>query len=434
MNTVSNSNRKRIRPTVVIAGAGYGGLAAARTLSRHSDQVRVVVVDQNPYHLLQYQLHEAAVGKIDAATLAVPLRRLLPKNVEFRQATIRGFDFDRKLVRTSSGDIRHNRLIVALGGQPATFNIPGLNEHAFTLKSLRDALRINGHIESTLAVASRSADPGAQAAALTFVVGGAGITGVELAAELAEKLGDRARDYGIDPRRMRIVLLEATRTILPGFDAATIAEAETALKRLGVEIRTGSVVTRVDAGQVTLKTGETLRGGTFIWTGGVRANQLVLDSGLTIGERGAAVVDFFLRSVDHPDVSIVGDSALVRDPRHGGVAIPCAQLAVKEGQYAAKDIVAELSGDVRREYVPRMQGLLISLGSWRGVGTIGPLWVRRLIARLGKIGAETRYMWSIGGAWLLATRWLRLRAEYVRLARRLRPRRRSARSLPAGAK
>ncbi|HET7088541.1 MAG TPA: FAD-dependent oxidoreductase, partial [Anaerolineae bacterium] len=208
-------------------------------------------------------------------------------------------------------------------------------------------------------------------------------------------------------------------------DPATIAEAETALKRLGVEIRTGSIVTRVDAGQVTLKTGETLRGRTFTWTGGVRANQLVLDSGLTIGERGAAVVDLFLRSVDHPDVSIVGDSALVRDPRHGDVAIPCAQLAVKEGQYAAKDIVAELSGDVRREYVPRMQGLLISLGSRRGVGTIGPLWVRRLIARLGKIGAETRYMWSIGGVWLLATRWLWLRAEVVSLARRLRPGQRS---------
>src|SRR3990172_3967885 len=128
-------------PTIVIAGAGYGGLAAARVLDRYAGDVRVIVIDQHPYHLLQYQLHEAAVGKIDATTLAVPLRRLLPKNVEFRQATIRGFDFDRKLVRTSSGDIRHNRLIVALGGQPATFNIPGLNEHAFTLKSLRDALR-----------------------------------------------------------------------------------------------------------------------------------------------------------------------------------------------------------------------------------------------------------------------------------------------------
>src|SRR3990172_4376929 len=104
MNTASNSTRERIRPTVVIAGAGYGGLAAARTLSRHSDQVRVVVVDQNPYHLLQYQLHEAAVGKIDATTLAVPLASLLPRRVEFRQANICGFDFARCRVHTDRGD------------------------------------------------------------------------------------------------------------------------------------------------------------------------------------------------------------------------------------------------------------------------------------------------------------------------------------------
>ena len=115
-------------------------------------------------------------------------------------------------------------------------------------------------------------------------------------------------------------------------------------------------------------------------------------------------------------------------------ALPCAQLAVKEGQYAAKDIVAELKGDARRVYVPRLQGLLISLGSRRGVGTIGPVWVRRLIAKLGKIGAETRYVWSIGGLRLLIARWLWLRAEWVRLARRLRLGRRGAGSVAAGVK
>ncbi len=123
-------------------------------------------------------------------------------------------------------------------------------------------------------------------------------------------------------------------------------------------------------------------------------------------------------------MAIVGDSALVRDPRTGAIAIPCAQLAVKEGRFAAKDIIAELKGDARRQYVPHMQGLLISLGGWNGVGTIGPVWVRRLIARLGKIGAETRYLWSIGGVRLLAATWLWLRADWVRVARRLRLHRR----------
>ena len=412
------------KPTIVIAGSGYGGLAAARALDKYARDVRVIVIDQHPYHLLQYQLHEAAVGKIDATTLAVPLAWLLPRHVEFQQASIRGFDFTRCAVRTDRGDVAYDRLIIALGGQPATYNIPGLNEHAFMLKSLKDARRINGHIESTLANAANTTGAAARAGALTFAIGGAGITGVELAAELVEGLGERARGYGLDPRSIRIVLIDAAPTVLPGFDGKTIAEATTTLKHLGVELNVNSTVTRVEAGAVTLNSGETIRAGTLIWTGGVRANQLVLDSGLTIQGRGAAVVDYFLRSVDHPDVTIIGDSALVRDPRTGAVAIPCAQLAVKQGQHAAKDILAELTGDVRRAYIPHMQGLLISLGGHSGVGTIGPVWVRRLVARLAKIGAETRYLWSIGGLTLLAARWIWMRAGWVKIARRLRIRRR----------
>jgi len=410
--------------TVVVAGSGYGGLSAVRALSGEAHSVRVIVIDRNPYHLLQYQLHEAGAGKIDAATLAVPLRALLPRNVEFRQAAIRRLDFNSQVVRTSGGDVRYDRLIIALGGQPATFGIPGLEQNALTLKSLKDARRLNGHIEWTLAYAAQTEDVRARTIGLTFAIGGAGITGVELAAELAEKFGDRAQDYDLDPREIRVVLLEAAPTILPGFDAETIAEATKALKRLGVALRTNAIITRVEEGQVVLKGGNLLETGTFIWTGGVRANQLVLDSDLTIEGRGAAVVDAFLRPVEHPDVTIIGDCALVRDPRHGGIALPCAQLAVQQGQYAARDIVAEIRGDVRQPYVPHMHGLLISLGSQRGVGTIGPLFVRRLVARLGKVGAETRYMWKIGGLRLLVSRWLRLRAEWVGLARRCRQGRR----------
>lgn len=421
-------------PAVVIAGAGYGGLAAARAFAQHTRQVKVIVIDQNPYHLLQYQLHEAAVGKIDARTLAVPLRSLLPRRIEFKQASISRFDFNRRVVHTDHGSVRYDRLIIALGGQPATFDLPGLCEHALTLKSLKDAQRINGHIEWVLANAAKMTDAEMRSAALTFAIGGAGITGVELATEMADKLGDRAREYGIDPRELRIVLIEAAQTALPGFDSETIAEATEALKQAGVEVRSGSAITRIEEGRVIVGNGEPIRAGTFIWTGGVRANQRVLDSGLTIEGRGAAVVDYFLRSVDYPDVSVVGDSALVRDPRHNGIAIPCAQLAVKEGEYAAKDILAELKGDVRRTYVPRLQGLLISLGSRRGVGTIGPLWVRRLTARLAKIGAETRYLWTIGGVRLLIARWLWLRAEWVGIARRLRIGQRRSRSVVIGTK
>lgn len=412
-----NNNLKPL--TVVIAGAGYAGLAAARTLGRRPDRVRVILINQHAYHLLQFQLHEAAVNKIDADSLALPLTDLLPHNVELLTAKINRFDFKARLVHTDHGDIAYDRLIIALGSHPATFNIPGLSEHGLMLKSLSNARQIRGHLEvrlSELAAETRSAP-------YPIVIGGAGITGVELAAELSEGLTDMARDYGLRRDDLSIMLIEAAPTVLPGFDAATIDEAARVLGQLGVEVRTGTTVERVEADRVVVRTdgqAHVIETNTLIWTGGVKANALVVNSGLTLGERRAVVVDEYLRSVDQPEVSVVGDSALVRDPRDGRVALPCGQLAAQQGKYVGKRILAEVTGDVQEPYVPHLDGLLISLGAYRGVGTIGPVWVRRLIARLGKIGAEVRYLFTIGGVKLVAARGLLLRHEWVALTRKVR--------------
>jgi NADH dehydrogenase len=306
---------------------------------------------------------------------------------------------------------------VALGGQPATFNIPGLNEHALMLKSLSNARQIRGHLEMTLSKLHPSAIP------YSIVIGGAGITGVELVAELSEGLKELTRAYDLARGAIKIVLIESAPTVLPGFDQKTIDEAAHVLDELGIDVRTNTLIERVEADRVVVKANgarEVIETRSLIWTGGVKANALVVNSGLTLGERGAALVDEYLRSIDYPEVSIVGDSALVRDPRDGQVAIPCGQLAAKQGKYAGHQILADLSGEVQPPYVPLMDGLLISLGSYRGVGTIGPVWVRQLIARLGKIGAEVRYLFTIGGVKLVLARGLVLRHEWVALNRKLR--------------
>jgi NADH dehydrogenase len=171
---------------------------------------------------------------------------------------------------------------------------------------------------------------------------------------------------------------------------------------------------------------------TVIWTGGVRANALVLNSGLTLGERGAAVVDETLRSIDYPEVSIIGDNAVVRDPRDGKIAMPSGQLAAQQGKYAARQISADLNGAVEQPYIPHLDGLLISLGSYAGVGTVGPVWVRQLIARAMKIGAETRYLFNIGGVPLVLARGLLLRHEFVAVKRWLSGKKHSAGSKQQG--
>jgi NADH dehydrogenase len=138
---------------------------------------------------------------------------------------------------------------------------------------------------------------------------------------------------------------------------------------------------------------------------------------LTLGERGAAIVDEYLRSIDYPEVSLVGDNAVVRDPRNGKVALPCGQLAAQQGEYTAEQIIADFNGEVVKPYVPHMDGLLISLGSYAGVGTVGPVWVRELLARVMKIGAETRYLFNVGGVSLVLARGLLLRHEFVAATR-----------------
>ncbi len=408
------------RFTVVIAGAGYAGLAAARVLAHH-DNIRVVLLDQHDYHLLQFQLHEAAVSKIDTESLALPISSLVPRNVEFVKAKINQFNFKARTIVTERGSLNYDRLIIALGSQAATYNIPGLNDHALLLKSLSNARKIRGHLELVLSTLK------AQTPSFPYpiVIGGAGITGVELAAELSEGLKSLAREYDLDRDNIKIILIEAAPTILPGFDHKTIDEATNVLKHLGVDIRTNTALERVETDRVIVKPlgsdrSQRIETQSLIWTGGVRANTLVMSSGLSLGERGAAVVDEYLRSIDYPEVSIVGDSALIRDPRDGRIVMPCGQLAVKQGKYAAKQILADLNTDVRQPYIPLMDGVLISLGSYSGVGTVGPVWVRRLIARVAKIGAETRYLFNIGGVKLLMARWLLLRAEWVRVTRRWR--------------
>ncbi len=403
--------------TVVVVGAGYAGLAAARRLAREKN-VRVILINKHAYHLLQFQLHEAAVNKIDIDTLALPMKVVLPHQVEFIKAQITGFDFKTRSVHTDHGDFPYDRLIIALGSQPATFNIPGLIEHALMLKSAANARSIRGHLEMTLSALAATT----RSIPYPIVIGGAGITGVELATELAEGLGNLARRFDLGRHAIKVVLVEAAATVLPGFDQKTIDEAARVLRRLNVEVRTGTAIERVEADRVWVQPIDSNRSEeivtqTVIWTGGVRANALVLNSGLTLGERGAAVVDEYLRSIDYPEVMVIGDNAVVRDPRDGKVALPCGQLAAQQGAYAARQLSAELNGALAQPYVPHMDGLLISLGSYAGVGTVGPVWVRELLARVMKIGAETRYLFNIGGLPLVLVRGLLLRHEFVAVTR-----------------
>ncbi len=400
-------------PRIVIVGAGYGGLAAARRLAGPSrGRYNVTVVDQHDYHLLQFELHEAAVGKITAEALALPLRDLVRgTGVRFRQARATSFDFADRVVQTNEGPIPYDILVIATGSRTATNAIPGVREYALTLKSLDDVLRLRAAIAAALARAAH-ANMDVARRALTFVIAGAGMTGVELAAEMAERLPEMAEAVGLSRHLVRIVLVELSYHILPGWDAEMVAYASAVLQALGVELYLGARVTAVEPGQVHLASGEVLAADTIVWTGGVQACAEVAASGLKTGERQAAVVDATLAAPDHPDVYVIGDAAFIRDPRSGRVALPSAQLAVEQGKAVAANIHAALTGGQPQPYVPRAAGWLVSLGGHAAVGNVGPLRVWGPLARLLKTGSELRYLWMLGGPRLMLARGLRLHTDY----------------------
>lgn len=386
------------RPRIVIVGAGYGGIAAARCLaSLGQGRYAITLLDQRDYHLLQFALPEVAVGKTAPEALIVPLRDLFQdSDVHICQTRVTGFDLPAKAIQTASGPIPYDILVIATGSHTATYGIPGVREHAYMLKSLEDALALRAALEAALARAAQSS-PQVARQALTFVVVGAGMTGVELAAEMAECLPQMAKAAGLSQHLVRVILVERAYYVLPGWGAKMALDALTALQALGVELVLGSQVMVVRPDGVALVTGEVLQANTVIWTGGIEAGAEVAASGLPTGERRAILVDETLVVIGHANGVDIGDAALVRDPRSGQLAPPSAQLAVQQGEAVAHHIHAVLNDGHPRPYVPKAAGWLVSLGSRSGVGSLGPLPVRGRIARWLKAGSQVRYLWRLGG-------------------------------------
>ncbi|MBI3286898.1 MAG: NAD(P)/FAD-dependent oxidoreductase [Chloroflexi bacterium] len=389
-----------MQPThVIIAGAGYGGLAVAMNLAKSESPTRITVLDRFEHHLLQTRLPQVAGGALDPRQAALPLTALLSSpRVEHRPAAVRGFDLAQHRVLTDRGPWPYDLLVIALGSEPEDYKIPGLRQHALRLKTLEDAQRISAHIQRALLRAS----PQRQPEASTFVIGGGGASGVELAAELAHALPRWASPHGLSPGRIRLVLVEAQERTLPASPPWMSRYATRALTRMGIEIRLGQPIVEVTDESVRLATGEEIHTQTTMWTGGVRAPWLEADLPLGPGRR--IWVDPYLRAMGHPEVFAIGDVALIVDPHTGRPLEPSAQWAVQQGSAVARNIANFLKGRPEIPYRPRRAGELISLGPTDGVGRIGPLRLRGRPARWAKQLNEVRYLLTLG-AWWHTLKW-----------------------------
>ena len=329
-------------PHVVIIGAGFGGLAAAKALA--DAPVTVTVVDQRNHHTFQPLLYQVATAGLGVDDICYATRGIFHRqsNARALQGRMTGLDLDGRLVHLADGGpLPYDHLILALGAVTADFGVPGVAEHGFGLKNAEEARRIRTHVLQRFEAADRLADEPARRAAMTIVVAGGGPTGVEMAGGFAE-LVDRVlrRDFpDLDVDQARVVLVEGQDQVLGAFNPRLGAKARRQLEKMGVEVRTGVNVERVSPTDVVLADGTTIASETLVWAAGVRANPLAERLGLETSRGGRVVVDEHLRLPGHPTVFVIGD--LAATSLDDGSPVPqVAAAAIQGGRHAAALIEA----------------------------------------------------------------------------------------------
>ena len=331
------------RPHIVIVGAGFGGLSAAHALA--NAEADVTVVDRRNYHLFQPLLYQVATAGLSPAQIASPIRAILRRaaNIRVVLGRVSGVDKERRTIKVDERDIGYDHLVLATGSRHAYFGHDEWERVAPGLKKIDDATGIRRRILTAFEHAESMAPAEDRRRFLTFVVIGAGPTGVEMAGAIAELAHVALRhDFRtIDPREARIVLVEAGPRVLPAFPPQLSAAAQQALERLHVEVRLGTPVSNCDESGVTIGD-EHLPAATIIWAAGVAASSAARWLGTEIDRVGRVVVGPDLTVPDHPEIFVIGDTAHALGSN--GKPLPgLAPVAKQQGAYVARVLRARLA-------------------------------------------------------------------------------------------
>lgn len=378
-----------LKPRVAIVGAGFGGLAAAKALA--GSGADVTVIDRRNHHLFQPLLYQVATAGLSPADIAVPIRGVLGsfRNESVILGEVTGIDAARRTLTvnelTAEREIPYDHLVLSPGAVTSYFTHPEWITVAPGLKTIEDALAIRRKILVAFEAAETETDAAARDALLTFVLVGGGPTGVELAGSIAELAGRAlARDFRrIDPRKARILLLEAGPRVLGAFPEDLSMKAGRALKELGVEVRTDVRADRIDALGVSIG-GERIASRTVIWAAGVAATPVAAWLGVEADRSGRVRVNADLSVPGHPEIFLIGDAALVLDGR--GRPLPgIAPVAMQQGRFAGRLILKRLaakekSADGKFCYLDK--GNLAAIGRSSAVAELGHLHVGGLMAWL----------------------------------------------------
>lgn len=375
---------KAALPHIVIVGAGFGGLRAARSLA--NAPVRVTLIDRNNYHLFQPLLYQVATAGISPDEIAHPVRGILrsQKNLEFVLTDVRKVDLPGKKLSTDAGEIAFDALILAVGGVTQFFGMESLERNAHGLKNIADATSIRNHLLTMFELANQETDEALRQAMLTFVVVGGGPTGVETAGAISELTRlVLAKDYpNLNTQNVKVILLEAFDRLLPAFPPDLSTSTVEVLKRKHVEVRFNAAVAGFDGKCVTFKNGEELPAHTVIWAAGVKAAPLVGTLGVEQGSLGRVPVAPTLQLANYPYAFVIGDAALLMD--ESGKPLPMvAPVAMQQAEVAARNAVAVLNDGSLDEFHYKDPGSLATIGR------------RQAVARLGKFKFRGGFAWLV---------------------------------------
>ena len=397
---------------VLILGGGFGGLYAAKAL--RGAPIEVTLVDRRNFHLFQPLLYQVATGSLSPGEIAAPLRAILrdQKNARVLLGDAVDLDTENRRLILADGEVPYDTLIVATGAQNYFFGHDEWQKLAPGLKSIEDATAIRHNLLYAFEAAEREPDPTLRRAWLTFVIVGAGPTGVELAGALAEIAHDTLRhDFrSIRPEESRILLLDGSPHVLSSYPVSLSIEAERSLIKLGVRSRTGVQVTSIDTYGVTLDTPsgqERIEARTVLWAAGVAPSDfgkiLAQSAGATLDKQGHVLVDAQLNIANHPEIFVIGDLALIEQ---NGKPLPgVAPVAMQQGKYAARAVVNRISHRIVKPFRYLNKGSLAVIGRRAGVADFGRLRFHGAIAWLLWPFVHLMYLVQFRNRLIVFIRW-----------------------------
>lgn len=396
------------QPHLVIVGAGFGGIRAARALVKAD--IRITLIDKHNYHLFQPLLYQVSTAGLSVDDIAYPVRAVLrdQENIEFRMAEVLGIDFAEKSILTDTGSIAYDYLLLATGGMTNYFGMESVAANTFSMKTLDEAVTIRNHVLKMFELASQEQDADKRRALLTFVAVGGGPTGVESAGALSELIYYvLAKEYHhLNFKEVRIMLVEASDSLLPAMPADLRDATVETLIRKHVEVRLCVQVTDFNGKQLFLKGGEIIPAHTVIWAAGVRATDLLDKLGFEQDRSHRVIVNEYLQLAAADGVFVIGDAAHFTQDN---MPLPMvAPVAIQQAELTAKNILNVINGRPLKSFVYKDVGNMATIGRNAAVVSIGKfkskgffawlIWstvhILRLIDFRNRVVVFTKWVWD----------------------------------------